>query len=153
MVISQITQKKQGVYANTDILSKEEVIERLKGYVPEDNIIENNIPSRIKEWALKIKDIREGIDRDTANIPLDLSDYTPKQKQVIEIVCKKTIVDEYRTYGDIAEQADLIGAYRFVGTTMKTCRQPWIIPCQRVVSSTYLKRLKRKSVQFPKDIL
>lgn len=153
LVITETTKKNLGVYANTDILSKGEVIERLKKYVSEEKIIDSNISEEIKEWAKKIYDIREGVDRDTSNIPLDLSGYTPKQKIVIETVCKVTSVNEYKTYGDIAERADLIGAARFVGTTMKTCRQPWIIPCQRVVSSSYLKRLKRKSNKFPKDIL
>ena len=92
-----------------------------------------------KRIGIRIK----GIDQDTSMIPLDLSDYTPKQRRVIETAHLKIPVGEFYSYGQVAEMADLIGAFRFVGTTMKKSRTPWIIPCQRVKSSSWIKKYKR----------
>jgi len=42
----------------------------------------------------------------------------------------------------VAELAGLPAAYRFVGSTMRKCRQPWLIPCQRIRNSNFVKRWK-----------
>ena len=41
MVITHVSETNLGVYANTDILSREEIFTRLKNYVSEDKIIDN----------------------------------------------------------------------------------------------------------------
>lgn len=103
----------------------------------------NNEFEAVKEWAEKIAQINLGIDQDTSMIPLDLSGYTPKQQRVIEVAQRLVPVNEYVTYGRVAMLADLPNAHRFVGTTMKICRQPWIIPVQRIKNTTFIKKLKK----------
>lgn len=137
-----ITDKDQ-VYANSDLLTEEKINLWFKTYYPEIDMREvvssSQIPDKIISWAEKISLIRSGIDQDTSSIPLDLSGYTPKEKMVIEAACRHVPVDEYYTYGRVAELAGLPAAHRFVGSTMRKCRQPWIIPCQRIKNSKFVK--------------
>ena len=84
----------------------------------------------------------DGFYKDTADIPLDLTGYTPKQVKVIETAQHMVPVNEFYTYGQIATLANLPSAHRFVGSTMKMCRQPWIIPCHRIKNSQFVKRLQ-----------
>ncbi|MHA1449419.1 MAG: MGMT family protein [Candidatus Hodarchaeales archaeon] len=129
------------VYANSDLLSDEKIKLWMKDY-PAVEEIRAPIPDKINKWAKKISLIRSGIDQDTSDIPLDLSDYTPKEKLVIQAACRHVPVNEYYTYGQVAELAGLPAAYRFVGSTMRKCRQPWLIPCQRIRNSNFVKRWK-----------
>lgn len=142
-IITYDGEKKPLVYLNTDINSIDIVKNFFKENYPNYEIEKEN-PDYIHLWAEKIRQIRiNGNDQDTSMIPLDLSGYTPKQKKVIEIAHQKIPVGEYYSYGQVAEMADLIGAHRFVGTTMKKSRQPWIIPCQRVKSTSWIKKHNR----------
>jgi O6-methylguanine-DNA--protein-cysteine methyltransferase len=147
--------EKMAVYANTGLSSREKVVQWLIKSVPGITAKDEGVPAEIIEWAGKIALIRAGIDQDTGSIPLDLRDYTPKQRTVIETACRHIPVNEYSSYGRIAELAGLPGAARFVGSTMRTCRQPWIIPCQRVKNSRFIKSWKRgnSSIIRRKEIL
>ncbi|MHA2296647.1 MAG: MGMT family protein [Candidatus Hodarchaeales archaeon] len=147
--------KKLAVYANTSPSSKDQVIKKIEHYIPSIQVEDSIIPKELDDWGQRISLIWNGTDQDTSDIPLDLQGYTPKQKRVIETACKYIPVNEYYSYGQVAEKAGLPGAYRFVGTTMRVCRQPWIIPCQRVKNSQFIKRMKRKKMgksKFEKKI-
>jgi len=108
------------------------------------SIIEKSNPEFLKDWANVIELMYLGEDQDTSRIPLDLSDYTPKQAKVIDTVHRKLSVDEFYSYSDVAEIAGFPNAQRFVGTTMKICRQYPIIPCKRVKNSQWIKRFKKQ---------
>lgn len=142
-ILTYDKEKKPMVYLNTDINSRDIVEKYFEENFPNKEI-ETKIPEYLYSWAEKIKQIRKyGLDQDTSMIPLDLSDYTPKQRRVIETAHLKIPEGEYYSYGQVAEMADLIGAHRFVGTTMKKSRTPWVIPCQRVKSASWIKKYKR----------
>ena len=118
------------------------------GLIKDLPIIDQNPPLILKEWAQKIYKITQGNDQDTSTIPLDLEGYTQKQAKVISTAQKKVPINTYMSYGELAELTGLKNAYRFVGTTMKICRQPYIVPCHRIKSSAWIKRNKKKFVQF-----
>ena len=105
--------------------------------------IESNIPSYIEDIANKISLIKQGFDQDTSNIALDYSGYTQKQTQVIK-TAMKIPVNEIWPYSKVAEEAGLPKAQRFVGTTMRVLRQPYVVPVQRVKSLSYLRKKERK---------
>jgi O-6-methylguanine DNA methyltransferase len=67
--------------------------------------------------------------------PFDLSGYTENERAVLVSLCRvgfgKTV-----SYGELAEQAGLPGAARFVGSVMRKNRFPIIIPCHRVILSS-----------------
>jgi O6-methylguanine-DNA--protein-cysteine methyltransferase len=130
------------VYLNTSIKPYNDI----KATLIETNkvsSIEKSNPEILEKWAKTIEQIFMGEDQNTSNIPLDLSDYTPKQAKVIDTVHKKIPVNEFYSYSDVAEMAGFPNAQRFVGSTMKICRQYPIIPCKRVKNAQWIKRLKR----------
>lgn len=114
--------------------------------------VERNIPQAIQSLADKISAITQGFDQDTSDIPLDFSDYTEKQIQVIK-TAMKIPVNEIWPYSKVAEMAGLPKAQRFVGTTMRVLRQPYIVPVHRVKSISYIRKKtgqsKRKFNKMP----
>lgn len=116
-----------------------DVLEILKAYIDENLIECKNFPSYIRDWAQIISNIKKGLDRDTSNIRLDYADYTPKQKIVIEVCIRQLKVNQFYSYSDVASMAGLPNAQRFVGTTMKKVRQPYIVPVHRVKSKKFIK--------------
>ncbi|KXH76940.1 MAG: hypothetical protein AM326_06105 [Candidatus Thorarchaeota archaeon SMTZ-45] len=71
------------------------------------------------------------------NVKLDFSGFTQKQVSVLKVVMKIPF-GSTSTYGEVAKNAGLPGAARFVGNVMRINRLGPIIPCHRVVSSTGL---------------
>ena len=130
------------LYLNTIPHSFDDTITILKKYVNENEIEDKNIPEYIIDWAGKVVSIRQGMDQDTSKIPLDYSDYTPKQKMIVKFCIENIPVNEIYPYSKVAELAGLPKAQRFVGTTMKTLRQPYIVPVHRVKS---IKAIKKRS--------
>ncbi|MHA1990340.1 MAG: MGMT family protein [Candidatus Hodarchaeales archaeon] len=130
------------VYLNTAIKSFNEVKTTLIEKEKVSNIEKSN-PEILEDWAKTIEQMFMGEDQNTSNIPLDLSDYTSKQAKVIDTVHKKIPVNEFYSYSDVAEMAGFPNAQRFVGSTMKICRQYPIIPCKRVKNAQWIKRFKR----------
>ncbi|MFW9992123.1 MAG: MGMT family protein [Candidatus Odinarchaeota archaeon] len=144
-IITKINDK-LAVYANTSTLSEEKAVKQLQEYMSGIQVQNTGVPEELVDWARKISLILNGIDQDTSNIPLDLQGYTTKQKAVIKAACQLIPVNEYFSYGRVAELAGLPAAHRFVGTTMRICRQPWIIPCQRIKNSQFIRKLKKEKV-------
>ena len=136
------------VYWNSRCSNYDAIQSRLQSEFPDVKIkqFDKNDSPDFSLWAKKIALINKGIDQDTSMITLDLSGYTPKQKQVIEVSHQQLAVNEFVSYGQVAELAGLPNAHRFVGTTMRLCRQPWIIPCQRIKNSQFIKKLSRKKI-------
>ena len=82
--------------------------------------------------------VHEGIkDSASREIKLDFSGFTPKQVSVLKVVMTIPF-GSTMSYGDVAKNAGLPGAARFVGNVMRINRLGPIIPCHRVVSSTGL---------------
>ena len=134
--------KTSKIYLNTSPKSLQEVENQFKEL--KNVVIEKEIPKHIQEIANKISLIKQGIDQDTSNILLDYSNYTEKQIQVIK-TAMEIPVNEIWPYSKVAEKAELPRAQRFVGTTMRVLRQPYIVPVQRVKSISFLKKKQRKS--------
>lgn len=139
------------VYLNEISNSIDSLVTNFQNFYPQLIINFDNFPPKAVDWAKKIVSILDGIDQDTADIPLDLSDYTPKQAKVIEVAQKMVPVNKFYTYGQVAALANMPSAHRFVGTTMRVCRQPWIIPCHRIKNSQFIKRLQPKPQKKMRD--
>ena len=71
------------------------------------------------------------------DINLDFSGFTPKQVSVLKVVMKIPF-GSTMSYGNVAKNAGMPGAARFVGNVMRINRLGPVIPCHRVVSSTGL---------------
>jgi O6-methylguanine-DNA--protein-cysteine methyltransferase len=142
-----LTQKVKSIhkvyYNSVKPSSKEEIIKDLREKFPDISVVEEEIPEFLNDWASRIISILSENDQHTADIPLDLSNYTEKQQMVIKTAHESIPVNEVYSYGKVATMAGLHGAFRFVGTTMKNARQPWIIPCHRVKSAAWIKKQKR----------
>ena len=132
---------------NTCPGSKETVLETIKSDFGEILVHQESIPDFLKEWGQKIKINASGEDTNTSEIPLDFSGYSDKQVKVIKAVHLRTSVNSYSSYSEIADIAGLPNAQRFVGTTMRICRQPYIIPCHRVKNASFIRRTQEKPVR------
>ena len=152
IIVKSISASQYNIYLNTSPYSLTDVTKELESLQNLSISIKKDIPTDISDIASKIYLIKQGFDQDTSKISLDYSDYTEKQIQVIKTTM--TIpVDEIWPYSKVAEKAGLPKAQRFVGTTMRTLRQPYIVPVQRVKSISYLKKKtassKRKFNKMP----
>ena len=140
-IISKEDNKKiSRLFLNTTIKTLEEVLAILNENLDINEIETTNIPKYILEWANKIISIRKGFDQDTSMIPLDYTGYTDKQKLVTKFCIKNIPVNEIFSYSKIAKLVGLPNAQRFVGTTMKKVRQPYIVPVHRVKSIKSIKK-------------
>lgn len=82
---------------------------------------------RLQKFACRAGD-------DLADIELDLSEYTPFQRRIVE-TCRAIPIGETLSYGELARRAGHPGAARATGQVMATNRFPLIVPCHRVVGS------------------
>ena len=130
------------IYLNTSPKSYSDIEQEIAS-IP-DSMIEKNIPQSIRMLADKISSITQGFDQDTSDTLLDLSNYTEKQVLVIK-TAMKIPVNEIWPYSKVAELAGLPKAQRFVGTTMKVLRQPYIVPVHRVKSMAYIRKKSGQS--------
>lgn len=92
--------------------------------------------ARIGRWnhmlARRLRDYAAGRPDDFADVPVDPGDNTPAQRHVLDL-CRMIPYGQTITYGELARQAGLARAARFVGNCMARNRVPLIIPCHRVV--------------------
>jgi O6-methylguanine-DNA--protein-cysteine methyltransferase len=132
------------LYLNTTVKNKSEIERELQNI--NDIVFQSLTPEYIIDCANKIFLIKQGFDQDTSKIVLDYTGYTEKQIQVIKTAM--TIpVNEIWPYSKVAEQAGLPQAQRFVGTTMRILRQPYIVPVHRVKSKKFFKKPKKNSMR------
>lgn len=142
IIISSQETNRPTIYRNTHPELLEEIEKQAKNW--ENVVFEKSIPKVIEELAQKIALITQGFDQDTSQIALDYTDYTEKQIQVIQ-TAMKIPVNEIWPYSKVAEEVGLPKAQRFVGTTMRVLRQPYIVPVHRVKSISYIRKKERKS--------
>ncbi len=120
-----------GLYANTlPMESREDVLNSL-GDSAKFEVIESR--DSVGKLVIDLwlgKDIMDL----PAKVTIDYSGYTPKERLVLEAV-RKIGRGRYKTYGEVASEAGLPRAARFVGNVMRKNRCPLLIPCHRVVRS------------------
>jgi methylated-DNA-[protein]-cysteine S-methyltransferase len=75
-----------------------------------------------------------GQPQDLSNIPLDLSELTPFQLKVAEVL-RSTGPGQTLSYGDVALLAGRPGAARAVGQAVKANPILILVPCHRVVAA------------------
>ncbi|MBV5336048.1 MGMT family protein, partial [bacterium] len=75
-----------------------------------------------------------GQPQDLRQIPLDLSDLTPFQRRVSEVL-RATQPGQTLSYGDVALLAGSPGAARAVGQAVKANPVLILVPCHRVVAA------------------
>ncbi len=76
-----------------------------------------------------------GQHQDLRDLPLDLSDLTPFQRRVADVL-RATRPGETLTYGDVALLAGRPGAARAVGQAVKANPILILVPCHRVVAAS-----------------
>ena len=90
-----------------------------------------------KGWIRQLQAYAKGKPADLASLPIDFSDYTPFQQEVLK-KCRKIPFGKTVSYGELAAKTSSPRAARAVGSTMRKNRFPLVIPCHRVVSSSGL---------------
>lgn len=140
IVINKTDKNMISIYSNTSPRPNNEVLNGLNSI--DDLTLEKNVPKEIQDLATKISLIKQGFDQDLSHITLDYSGYTEKQIQVIK-TAMNIPVNEIWPYSRVAEAAGLPKAQRFVGTTMRVLRQPYIVPVHRVKSLSYIRKKER----------
>lgn len=139
-LVQENSDSKVKIFLNTSPKPLDEITEEFQSF--ENVQITKEIPEPIQEIAKKIALIKQGFDQDLSYVSLDLTGYSEKQVQVIKTAM--TIpVNEIWPYSKVAEIAGLPRAQRFVGTTMRVLRQPYIVPVQRVKSLSYIRKKER----------
>ena len=128
------------IYLNTSARPLLEVKKEISDI--NDVQIKKQIPEEISKIAQKVSLICQGLDQDTSEVTLDYSGYTEKQIQVIK-TAMKIPVNELWPYSKVALESGLPKAQRFVGTTMRVLRQPYIVPVHRVKSISYIRKKQR----------
>lgn len=109
--------------------SRDEAIDAVKGA----NIPIHSNPDDLTILEL-IFDMIEGKNVPNTSIPYDFSNLTEKQIDVLKATLEIP-KGETRTYGEVAANAKIPNAARFVGNVMAKNRFAPLIPCHRVVSS------------------
>lgn len=82
----------------------------------------------VAAWAGRVQKALAG----EGTVPLDLSETTPFQRRVLEVV-GGIRRGEVRPYGWVAREAGAPGASRAVGNVMASNPVPLLVPCHRVV--------------------
>jgi methylated-DNA-[protein]-cysteine S-methyltransferase len=73
-------------------------------------------------------------DDDFHDIELAIDSYTDFQRAVVQH-CRRILVGQTMSYGELAQAAGYPGAARAVGQVMASNRFPVIVPCHRVVGA------------------
>ena len=91
-------------------------------------------PAWVLEAVRRLMGHLAGHPQDLQDIPLDLSDLTPFQRRVAEVL-RATAPGLTLTYGDVALLAGRPGAARAVGQAVKANPILILVPCHRVVAA------------------
>ncbi|WP_243303473.1 methylated-DNA--[protein]-cysteine S-methyltransferase [Geothrix oryzisoli] len=91
-------------------------------------------PAWVLEAVRRLMAHLAGQPQDLRGIPLDLSDLTPFQRRVAEVL-HATAPGQTLTYGEVALLAGQPGAARAVGQAVKVNPILILVPCHRVVAS------------------
>ena len=71
---------------------------------------------------------------DFADVAIDMSDYTPFRRRVIER-CRRIGPGQTMSYAELARAAGSPGAARAVGRCMSSNPLPLVVPCHRVIAT------------------
>jgi methylated-DNA-[protein]-cysteine S-methyltransferase len=93
-----------------------------------------NAPAWVLEAVRRIMAHLTGQPQDLHTLPLDLSDLTPFQRRVVEVL-RTTRPGQTISYGEVALLAGRPGAARAVGRAVKTNPTLILVPCHRVVAA------------------
>jgi methylated-DNA-[protein]-cysteine S-methyltransferase len=96
-----------------------------------------NAPAWVLEAIRRIMAHLAGQSQDLHTLPLDLSDLTPFQRRVAEVL-RTTRPGQTISYGEVALLAGHPGAARAVGQAVKTSPILILVPCHRVVAANGL---------------
>jgi len=91
-------------------------------------------PAFVQDAVRRLLAHLAGHPQDLAAIPLDLSDLTPFQRRVADIL-RGTAPGQTLSYGDLALLAGRPGAARAVGQAVKANPILILVPCHRVVAA------------------
>ena len=91
-------------------------------------------PAWVLETVRRLKAHLAGHPQDLQGLPVDLSDLTPFQRRVAEVL-RATAPGRTLTYGDVALLAGRPGAARAVGQAVKANPVLILVPCHRVVAA------------------
>ena len=91
--------------------------------------------------------------RDTfADVELDLVDYTPFQRAVVETL-RGVRWGEVVTYGELAALAGYPNAQRAAGSVCAHNRFPLVVPCHRVVAANGIGRYGASGIEYKRRLL
>jgi methylated-DNA-[protein]-cysteine S-methyltransferase len=91
-------------------------------------------PAWVMEAMRRLMSHLAGHTQDLGDIPLDLSELTPFQRQVADVL-RATTPGQTISYGEVALLAGHPGAARAVGQAVKANPILILVPCHRVVAS------------------
>ena len=91
-------------------------------------------PAFVQETLRRLLEHLAGHPQDLRGIPLDLSNLSPFQLKVAEVL-RSTAPGQTLTYGDLALLAGHPGAARAVGQAVKANPILILVPCHRVVAA------------------
>jgi len=91
-------------------------------------------PAWVLETVRRLMAHLAGHPQDLQGLPVDLSDLTPFQRRVAEVL-RATAPGRTLTYGDVALLAGRPGAARAVGQAVKANPVLILVPCHRVVAA------------------
>ena len=91
--------------------------------------------------------------RDTfTDVALDLVDFTPFQRAVVETL-RAVPWGEVVTYGELAALAGYPNAQRAAGSVCANNRFPLVVPCHRVVAGNGIGRYGASGVEYKRRLL
>ncbi len=93
--------------------------------------------STAQEVLRLVFQVFDGKPVDLSHLKFDFSDLSDKQRRVLEATLQIPR-GSTRTYGEVAAEAGLRGAARFVGNVMASNRFAPLVPCHRVISANGL---------------
>ncbi|MHA2089734.1 MAG: methylated-DNA--[protein]-cysteine S-methyltransferase [Candidatus Kariarchaeaceae archaeon] len=133
-----VIESKKGLVACTvPNLLKEDIEIKLAHYAKKIQKMEYNIQengSKFGEFIFKLDEDLSKFWSKALRLNLDFRLLTLKQKIVAETL-RKLPIGSVISYGDLAKEAGLPNAARFVGNYMANNPLPLLIPCHRVIKS------------------
>ncbi|MCF2136375.1 MAG: MGMT family protein [Candidatus Thorarchaeota archaeon] len=112
--------------------SRSEAVQAVRG----ESLPETTDPEALKVLRLVFQ-VFEGRPVDLSGLRFDFTGLSAKQRKVLETTMQIPYGTTI-TYGELARNAGLQGAARFVGNVMAANRFAPLIPCHRVISGTGL---------------
>jgi methylated-DNA-[protein]-cysteine S-methyltransferase len=94
----------------------------------------HDAPAWVMDAVRRLMAHLSGQTQELGDLPLDLSDLTPFQRRVAEVL-RATVPGHTISYGEVAQLAGRPGAARAVGQAVKANPILILVPCHRVVAA------------------